>query len=142
MSERVILVSGSYHLGNNPGIFQGAKFVGLGLALPATVTWKPSADEVAFIIHTHDVESWGGQGGHALTVNGHKLGEIKDINNSAHPHEVSTIRVARTELENALGGNDYFRLGIDLNVGNPPSLSDDFVLTRVETEGFAARLGA
>jgi hypothetical protein len=142
MADTVIFVSGAYHLGNNPGIFQSAPFVGLSLVFPATLTWKPTEVEVGFVIHTHDVESWGGRGGHALTVNGTKLGEIKDCKNAAHPNEVTTILVPRTALEAALGGSDFFRLGIDVNVGSAPSLADDFVLTRIETQAFAARLGA
>ena len=142
MAETIIFISGAYHLGNNPGVFQSASFAGLSLTFPATLTWKPTANNIALVLHTHDVESWGGTGGHTVKINQTKVGEIKDVNNADHPNEVTTIPMVRTDFEAILPGKDYFTIGIELHLTTPPSMADDFVLTRIDTVDFAAKLGA
>jgi len=137
MNDAVVLLTGAYHLGNNPGVFQDAQYVGLRLEFPARLTWKPPA-AVELIFYTHDIETWGGTGGHAVTINDTEVGRLKDVVNTHHPTEITSITIDKSVFDNAVGGEDTFRLGITVTGG---SLADDFVLTRVETRGFAARLG-
>ncbi|MDJ0514071.1 MAG: hypothetical protein QNJ62_11580 [Methyloceanibacter sp.] len=137
MNDAVVLLTGAYHLGNNPGVFQDAQYVGLRLEFPARLTWKPPA-AVELIFYTHDIETWGGTGGHAVTINGTEVGRLRDVVNTQHPTEINTITIDKAVFDNAVGGGDEFRLGIAVRGG---TLADDFVLTRVETRGFAALLG-
>ncbi len=60
MSNRVLVITGQYHLGDNPGVFQDATYVGNGLSLPLRRTWvNAGAPSVSFFFVTHDVETWG-----------------------------------------------------------------------------------
>lgn len=140
MRDSVVFLTGNYHLGNNPGVFQDAQYVGLKLEFPATLVWRPEA-AVELILYTRDVESWGGTGGHIVTINDTEVGKITDFDNAQHPNEITSIKIDKAKFDSAVGSSDDFRLGIIVVTGTHPSLADDFVLTRIETRDFSARLG-
>jgi hypothetical protein len=141
MSDAIVFLTGAYHLGNNPGVFQDATYVGLKLEFPATVTWGGDGADVVFTIYTHDVESWSGLGGHALKINGVQVGALIDADDAQHPNEIFQISVARAAFDAALNGAKQFTLGIEIKPSGAAALADDFVLTRIETAHFAARIG-
>jgi hypothetical protein len=140
----IVLITGRYQLGNDPGIFQDALYVGFELKLPFTKTWiDSSATNITFVFYTHDVETWGSWKGHRVSINNVEIGRLRDPDDAQGASEIFKLAVPRTTVETALGGKDNFLLSVELDVQPAtPGLADDFVLWRIETDGtFAARLG-
>jgi len=140
----ILLVAGRYQLGDDPGLFQDAVYVGQTLALPFKKTWiDGSATTVKLIVYTTDVETWGDWKGHAVSINGVEIGRLKDPNDTYGPLERFELPIPVATLNGALGGKDEFILSVVLEVqAATPGLSDDFILVRIATDGtFAAKLG-
>lgn len=140
----IVFVTGRYQLGNNPGIFQDATYVGHEIRLPFVKTWlDPNATQIGLQFYTHDIETWGSWSGHRVAINGTEIGRLKDPADTQGSLEMFSIVVSRTSLEAILNGDDNFILSIELDRQPAhPGLADDFVLTRIESDGsFAAMLG-
>jgi hypothetical protein len=140
----ILWVAGRYQLGNDPGLFQDAAYVGQGLALPFKKTWiDPNATVVKLIIHTTDVETWGNWSGHAVLINNIEVGRLKDPTDTMGSIERFELSIPVSTMNAALGGKDEFALRVELEIQPAqPGLSDDFVLTRIASdESFAAKLG-
>ena len=140
----ILWASTNYHLGDNPGIFQDACYVGHVLRLPFRKAWiDPEASGVVLRVHTRDVETWADRLGHKVSINEREVGRLKDASDALGGTEVFAFSVTRPELDDALAGGDHFTLSIELDLGTAgPRLSDDFVVTRIESDGtFAAALG-
>ncbi|MBV8686897.1 MAG: hypothetical protein JOZ90_10995 [Alphaproteobacteria bacterium] len=140
----ILWVAGRYQLGNDPGLFQDAAYVGQTLALPFKKTWlDPNATAVKLIIYTTDVETWGSWSGHAVFINSTEVGRLKDPTDTMGPLERFELSIPVWTLNSALGGKDEFTLRVELEVqAAQPGLSDDFVLTRIASdETIAAKLG-
>jgi hypothetical protein len=53
VANPILMISGSYHFGDNAGIFQAATYIGYQLILPARKTWlDDKAEQVALIFAT------------------------------------------------------------------------------------------
>jgi hypothetical protein len=140
----IVLVTGRYQIGNDPGVFQDAIYVGFELKLPFTKTWiDPNASSITFTFYTHDVETWGTSKGHRVSINNVEIGRLRDPIDVQGASEICSISVPRTTIESLLATDDNFLLSIELELPlQGPGLADDFVLWRIETDGtFAARLG-
>lgn len=140
----ILLVAGCYHLGDNAGAFQHAVYVGHALELPFKKTWiDPAAQTVTFLFATTDVETWGDWKGHAVTINGSEIGRLKDATDAQGPREGFSIPVRTSSLNALLNGRDEFTLRIELETQTAfPGMADDFIITRIETDGtLAAKLG-
>jgi hypothetical protein len=89
------------------------------------------------------VETWADHLGHKVSINETEVGRLKDAADVLGRTEVFEFAMARPELEDALAGGDRFTLSIELDLGiTGPRLADDFVVTRIESDGtFAAALG-
>ncbi len=152
MTATSLVLTGRYHLGDNPGLFQDATFVGYVLALPLTVALsgdEPGGDAV-FHIETHDIETWDPDSwrGHPVRLTGAngagELGRLKDPDDTDGRVETFRLSIARSKLEELLGGRSG-SLVLTVEVerqGAAPGLVDDFVLTRLEVSGLTARVGA
>lgn len=136
----ILLIAGRYQLGNNEGLFQDAHYVGYGLELPFRKTWiDTDAKEIGFVFHTTDVETWGDWKGHRVAINGQEIGaaqgSVRHLRSCRSLHDQS----ADSDLEKILSGKDNFVLSVELErQPTQPGLSDDFVLTRIETDGTLA----
>jgi hypothetical protein len=140
----IVFVTGRYQLGNDPGVFQDAIYVGHELSLPFKSIWiDPAAASIGLTFYTHDVETWAEWQGHRVAINGTEIGRLKDPDDKQGVNEVFHLSIARHDLEQALNGKDTFLLTITLGeLDTAPNLSDDFVLWRIESDGsFAAHLG-
>ena len=140
----IVFVTGRYQFGNNPGLFQDALYIGHELTLPFRKTWlDDGAASFGVNVYTHDIATWGQWLGHRLSINDVEIGRLKDPDDRQGTTEVFRLAVPRSTIEAALGGNDTFTLAIELDVQPArQGLSDDFVLTRIESDGtFAASLG-
>lgn len=135
MKGSILVISGDYHFGDSPGIFQGATYVGHRLALPLRKQWiNEEAESVAFLLLTHDVETWGQWQGHRVLINDVEIGRIKDSGDTSGQGEQTVITMKRVAFHKLLGGSDQFTLSVELERQVPsPGLSDDFVLTRIDT---------
>jgi hypothetical protein len=134
MSNSILLISGSYHFGDNPGAFQNATYVGYQLVLPVRKIWLDErAEKLTFHFTTHDVETWGDWKGHKVSINGTEIGRIKEAG-QAGASEITKLSLRRCEFVELLDGKDNFNLGIELEKQPAyPRLADDFVLTRIAT---------
>jgi len=140
----ILWASTRYHLGNNPGLFQDAQYVGHALRLPFQKTWiDGEAAAVRLIFHTRDVETWAGRRGHKISINDVEIGRLSDGGSARGDTEAFELTIARPLLDEALSGRDQFIVAVDLELDpDHPGLADDFVVTRIESDGtFAARLG-
>jgi hypothetical protein len=140
----ILWASTRYHLGNNPGLFLDAQYVGHTLRLPFQKTWiDGDAAAIGLVFHTRDVETWDGRRGHKISINGVEIGRLSDRDSAQGDAEAFKLSIARPALNEALAGHDQFILAIDLEIDpDRPRLVDDFVLTRIESDGtFAAKLG-
>ncbi len=140
----ILWVAGRYQLGDDPGLFQDAHYVGHALELPFRKTWiDDSAQTVTLLIHTTDVETWGAWQGHSVLLNGTEVGRLKDASDTQGGTEIFQLPLARGTLDGILSGEDNFLLRVEIErQPSQPGLADDFVLTRIETDGtFAAKLG-
>jgi len=146
---KILVMTGNYHFGNKPGLFQDAPFVGKTLVLPVVITYvDASAPDVILFFETHDIETWGTWNGHRVLLNGQQIGALKD------PADV----FGRTEIFRLIIPMKRFLEIIDHSAGLPtkadlqlvlevqpahPALADDFVLTRIDTgEQVVMQLGA
>ena len=144
MANQVLVVSGSYHFGDNPGIFQNSTYVGHQLVLPVRKMWLDErADKVAFYFGTQDVETLGNWKGHRVTLNGTEIGRIKNHGGPAGMAETIKLEVKRDELIRLLDHKDNFSLAIEYEKqAAQPGFGDDFVLTRISTsESLSVALG-
>ena len=139
-----LIWTGALNLGDTPGVFTDAAFVGLQLQLPCTVTFEPSGSTSLEIL--------------LLTTN------VEIFNNKKH--SIYWDWVPGTPLPNAVGyvddtdplpGRPEFHLAtiprasasvgqhwitILLNPDIPAGMRDDFVLKRIEAhESFGVKFG-
>lgn len=152
MTATSLVLTGRYHLGDNPGLFQDATFVGYVLALPLVVSVnRDEADaEAAFHIETHDIETWDPDSwlGHCVRLTGPgggcDLGRLRDPDGAVGRVETFRLTIAISKLREVLGGQSgSVVLTIEVEKQHAkPGLSDDFVLTRLEAAGLTARVGA
>ena len=144
MANLILVVSGSYHLGDNPGIFQNSTYVGHQLVLPLRKIWMDDrADKVVFFFGTEDVETLGQWKGHRVTINGAEIGRIKNTGGTSGTAETMRIEIKLEEFLRILDGKDNFTLAIEYEKQpSMPGLGDDFVLTRIATsETISVALG-
>ncbi|MES1973380.1 MAG: hypothetical protein V4472_13055 [Pseudomonadota bacterium] len=140
----ILWVAGRYQLGNDPGLFQDAAYVGQELALPFRKTWvDTAAASVSIFISTTDVETWGTWDGHKVFINTTEIGRLKDPNDQDGPVERFELSMTPAAFDAALQGRDEFVLRIVLETQiASPGMSDDFVVTRIGSPGsIAAKLG-
>ena len=135
MTKSILVLGGSYHFGDNAGIFQGATYVGHKLTLPVRKTWiDDKAETIAFVFESHDVETWGTWKGHQVSINGSEIGRIKDKADTTGRVELTTLEVKKEDFLKLLNQKENFTLEIELErQAANPGLADDFVLTRIAT---------
>ncbi len=140
----IVFLTGRYQLGNDPGVFQDALYVGHDLSLPFTWSWiDPDAKSVGLLFYTHDVETWSDWQGHHVSINDVEVGRLKDPSDKQGVNEVFRIDVPIGVLTAALKGKKTFRLTVAVGEqAGSEQFIDDFVLWRIESDGtFAAHLG-
>ena len=151
MTANSLVLAGQYHLGDNPGLFQDATFIGYVLALPLAVTLdlNDPAEHATLQIETHDIETWDPDRwlGHPVRLTRQdetiEVGRLKDPNATDGRVEVFQLKVAKSEIERLLGGHSgsaVLTVEVERQMARP-GLSDDFVLTRLEIAGATARIG-
>ncbi len=143
MTNDILIIDGSYHLGNNAGLFQSSSFIGLKLALPLKQIWlNPEAENVSFIISTTDIETWGDWKGHKVSINDTEIDRLKDTNNAHGSREQFIIDLPKNRYLELLAGTDNFVLEVSLDrQESMPSFSDDFRLIRIASRNLAATIG-
>jgi hypothetical protein len=148
VANTILVVTGSYQFGNNPGLFQDALYVGRSLDFPITISYlDESGPTVSFFFETHDIETWGAWKGHQVLLNGAEIGRLKDPNNTSGRLEQFEIQMQMSTfiqlVKYSAGKPAKADLEIVLDMQSPaPGLADDFVLTRIETsENVVVELG-
>ena len=144
MSEDIVVLVGNYHFGDNVGFFQNATYIGYELILPVYINWIDQVDEVVLKIETHDIETWGNWLGHAVYLNNREIGRLKDPNDTWGRIEKYEIKIPTKLLKEILGGDTgraLLRIVTEKQDAHP-TLTDDFVLTRIDTVKFAMHIGS
>ena len=130
---------GRLHVGDEPGVYGDAAYSGLALELPLTLrkTDPDGPDTTTLVVRTQDVQTFAGYPGHLITVTAYQ----PDLDDPTHAIETVLITERLTSADNNrkeivvnLAGIDSpafvsVRVRVDTNV--PPSLYDDFVVTRL-----------
>ncbi len=143
MTNDILILDGSYHLGDNFGIFQSSTYIGLKLALPLRQTWlNPEVNVVSFIFSTTDLETWGDWLGHKVSINNIEIGRLKDRDNFNGSLDEFVIDVPKNTYVELLEDKESFVLEIELERQETmPGFSDDFRLVRVVSREVALRIG-
>lgn len=146
-----LIWQGRLHLGDGPGVYGDAPYVGLGLELPLTLRRFPDTDGssvASIIIETEGLQPRGGLPGPTVSVVRYAPG-----NTQGHWHEhllreerldeqVTTVAI---DLSREAPDTDPLPLGIRLRINTdaPPGLYADFVLValRIDSATHYASLG-
>lgn len=143
MAGEIIVLEGSYQFGNNIGVFQDATYVGFEMHLPIHVSWiNDQVSEVTFIFKTHDIETWADWQKHEVWIGNTSLGSFRDNQNSGGTHEVFHFALDRQQAETIMpaGSNVILKIITGYDQAQP-GMSDDFVLTRIDTRDIAIQIG-
>lgn len=139
-----LIWTGALNLGDTPGVFMDAQFVGLMLQIPITITYVPDGDDpVQLLLMTTEVEVfndkkhpvyWDWSSGAALPV---PVGYIDDSEFIPGKPEYHLLTVPKAE---ATKGRHW--ITIQVNPDIPAGMRDDFVLKRIEAhESIGAQIG-
>lgn len=151
MSERILVLTGAYHLGDNPGLFGGATWVGDRLSLPMRVEYAASQGDPVLLVEVHDLDVWQqGWPGHHVFVDDQPVGRLLPPFEEPAPvppggqvgplrmPQVAVVNLGRERLKKGM----RFRLviAVDRQGGDAPLL-DDFLITRIESVDWVIRPG-
>jgi hypothetical protein len=136
--------SGALNMGDTPGVFMDAQFVGLLLQIPVTITFLPDgSDPVKFLLMTTEVEVFNGKKhpvywdwspGAALPT---PVGFIDDTDLIPGKPEFHPLSVPRAA---AAVGKHWITIQVNAEVA--AGLRDDFVLKRIEAhETIGVKIG-
>ena len=139
-----LIWTGALNLGDTPGVFMDAQFVGLLLQIPITITFPPSGtDPAKFLLMTTEVEVfnnkkhpvyWDWVPGSSLPT---PVGFIDDTDLIPGRPEYHLLTIP-----NASATKDRHSITIHINPDIPAGLRDDFVLKRIEAhESIGAKIG-
>lgn len=144
MKEKTLVFTCKYHLGDNPGIFQDAVYVGQSLELPLHLLWMDEkTPTVNLWVSTRHIETWGEGKGHAVTINGEVVGHLKDKDDHMGENELSRISIPITTFRDTVAKDkSRFTLGIRVeSKAIEQGRTDDFIFSRLESEHAVFRLG-
>lgn len=150
VKDRILVLDGKYHLGDDPGVFQGVPWVGSALILPMRYEWinddpvtAPEVKHIRFIFETRDIETWSDWQGHAVLINNTEIGRLKDRGDRKHSGiETHIIAVDKNVFLGLVGPSQMFDLSIVLErQAADPGCADDFLLTRIDALDIAVRAG-
>ena len=136
--------AGALNMGDTPGVFYDAQFVGLLLQIPVTITFLPDGTgPVKLLLMTTEVEVFGGKThpvywdwtpGQALPA---AVGHIDDADLIPGKPEFHPLDIPRAA---AAVGKHW--LTIQVNPDVAAGMRDDFVLKRIEAhETIGAKIG-
>ena len=135
--------TGALNLGDTPGVFMDAQFVGLQLQLPLTLSSAPTAPVLRVLLVTNDVEIFGGKKhpvywdwnpGDPLPT---PVGHIDDVATIPGRPEFHVLEVPAAS---ANPGKHWLTILVNSDVA--AGMRDDFVLKRIEMdESVGAKLG-
>jgi len=151
MPDRIVVMTCAYHLGEMPGVFADALWVGDRISLPLRIEHRPSAGDLTLLFQVRDLDIWDPSWvGHPVYVDDELVAHLKppfdppdDLPpggaiGELRPPQVAVLQVPRQ----ALGERTRFRLSIvlDRQPGHE-RLLDDFVLQRIESVDWVVRVG-
>lgn len=139
-----LIWSGALNMGDTPGVFMNAQFVGLMLQIPVTLTFLPDGtDPVKLLLMTTEVEIFGGkthpvfwdwEPGTVLPI---PIGQIDDVDLIPGRPEFHPLEVPRAS---APLGRHWITIQVNAEV--TAGFRDDFVLQRIEAhESIGAKIG-
>ena len=140
-----LIWTGALNLGDTPGVFMNAQFVGLLLQIPVTITFPPTSKEpVLFRLITTDVEVFGGKK-HPVywdwspgTAFPAPVGYIDDVAMTPGRPEISHPLTVPASA--AAAGRHTITVLVNPDV--PAGMRDDFVLMRIEAQNtIGAKIG-
>lgn len=151
MADRIVILTGAYHLGDNPGAFGDATWVGDRLSLPMRIEHSPADTDATFLFEVRDVDVWDPEWpGHHVVIDDEPAARLlppfeppPPIPSPGgvgllRPPQIAVVTIDR----NRFGDRRRFLMSIVVDRQRPGgSLIDDFVLTRIESVDWVIRPG-
>lgn len=146
LKDRVLVFEAMYHLGDDPGIFQNAVFIGHRLSLPMNLAYVVKDSTVSLVIRTRHVETWGKRGkwnGHSVLLDTTHIGYLEDRDDKTpEGTEIHTFTISADKLEAIAGTDSNFAFSVVLERQDPQQgRADDFLFLRLETVNAVVRMG-
>jgi hypothetical protein len=123
---------GRLHLGDQPGIFGDAAYVGLSIELPVTLTITDSTGTAALRIHAESVQTTPPYAGHLVTVVSYQDGAAEVIGSArieAPSDNQSDVDISVTLNVASAKSPVFTGVRIQVDTAVPPGLYDDFVIS-------------
>ncbi|KKC05223.1 hypothetical protein [Mycobacterium nebraskense] len=122
---------GRLHLGDEPGVFGDATYVGLAVELPLTLTKTASISTADLTIRAENVQVIPPYPGHVVTVVSYEDGQAKVVGNAQIGAQPDNQPGVDTKVALDLSTVPFpafvgVRIHVDTTV--PPGLYDDFVI--------------
>lgn len=133
-SEAEDIWSGRLHLGDSPGVYGDATYVGLMASLPVELTpftGGISASSVAFVIYADGVSNPASERGHAVSA----VGFERTDDDSWHEVPLGDpVYLNGPSVTLTIDGDipRYVALKVTLNTAPAPGLYDDLILTKLQ----------
>jgi len=142
---------GRLHLGDGPGVYGDASYVGLGVEFPLTLRRFPDANgpsAVRLLVETEGLQPRGGLPGPTISIVQYVPGDVPEpwqahvLGEARLAVQVTTVAV---DVGHAMSNNEPLALGVRLRINTeaPPGLYADFVLValRIDSTTHYASLG-
>lgn len=142
---------GRLHLGDGPGVYGDASYVGLGVEFPLTLRRFPDADGspvVSMLVETEGLQPRGGLPGPTISIVQYVLGDVPE---SWQTHVLgeawlaAQVTAVTVDVSHSMPNNEPLALGVRLRINTeaPPGLYADFVLValRIDSPTHYASLG-
>lgn len=145
-----LLWSGSIALGDTPGVFMDAEFVGLLVQIPFIIT-STTMDVVTILLATTDVEIFRDSEGNKQVHNAYlnwqpgqpfpaPVGSIDDEELFPGKPEIHKLDIPAQLFQPEVKGNHTLTIHVNPNIS--AGLKDDFVLKSIQiSENVSARIG-
>jgi hypothetical protein len=140
MSEKIW--TGRVHLGDDPGIYGNAQYVGFSVAFPVQLqpfdeTAAAPPPDVTFLVAASDVSVMTGYPGHKVSIVGYSP--------TSTPHEWAATELAFGRINSSFAGElviqvsaatlpEYLSVHVEIDATVAPGLYDDFLLTRISLQ--------
>ena len=122
---------GRLHLGDEPGTFGDAAYVGLAIELPLTLTKTGSNPTATLTIRAKDVQVIPPYLGHVVTVVAYQDGKATEIGNgriTASPNNQSPVDVEVALDLSSVSSPVFAGVRVHVDSAVRPGLYDDFVV--------------
>lgn len=128
-----LIWKGRLHVGDEPGVYGDAPYVGLCTEYPLIIKPFDSTNkktDVTLLLEAEDVAIYAGYSGHPVSLNAYEPGSAGKWKQVSLGTWLLTAKELQMKLAD-LTGHIYLSLQVRVDTTVPPGLYNDFVLTRL-----------